>query len=127
MRKFFAFLRDKHDVIFKIMMFVMTVALVVMVFPQEGTFRYEYTKGKPWLHPDLFASFDFAIQKTEAEIQEERDEVIRTSPVYFREDTGLAIRRLNSFDIDFQRHWDLKYENPDLQNASAAQNSKKLT
>ncbi|MBA3898868.1 MAG: HDIG domain-containing protein [Bacteroidetes bacterium] len=127
MKKFFAFLRNKHDVIFKIMMFLVTVGLIVVVFPQEGTFRYEYTKGKPWLHPDLFASFDFAIQKTEAEIQEEREEIIRNSPVYFREDTALAGRRLMSLDIDFQRHWNLRHESPEADPAELAPYSKNAT
>ena len=50
--------------------------LLVLVLPKEGKFRYEFTKGKPWLHDDLYAPFDFAIIKYEDELKTEQEEVL---------------------------------------------------
>jgi cyclic-di-AMP phosphodiesterase PgpH len=110
MKKVFDILRDRHDLIFKFIMFLSTVVLIVVVFPQEGTFRYDFTKGKPWLHPDLFASFDFAIQKSDEEIQLEIDEITRNRTIFFKEDTIVKQRRLEAYDIEFPLVWNRKHE-----------------
>lgn len=55
----------------------LALAFIVMMtfFPNEGKFRYEYHKGRPWIYETLVAPMDFPILKTEAELFEEMDEV----------------------------------------------------
>ena len=53
---------NKNIVIFRIMLFVVSIILIVLIFPREGKFTYDYKIGKPWLYDDLIAPFDFAIK-----------------------------------------------------------------
>ena len=53
----------------------LAVAFIVMMlfFPNEGKFKYEYHKGRPWIYETLVAPMDFPILKTEAELFAEKD------------------------------------------------------
>ena len=42
-------------------LFVITAVGLYFALPQEGRFRYEFQKGRPWMHPTLIAPYDFAI------------------------------------------------------------------
>jgi len=65
--------RDNHEMLFRIFLFVLTLALIVYAFPRQAKFEYEFTKGKPWLHETITAPFDFSILKSAEEIQNEKD------------------------------------------------------
>ena len=53
----------------------MVIALVIMVllYPSEGRFKYEYHKGRPWMYETLVAPIDFPILKTQAELLKEKN------------------------------------------------------
>ncbi|NBV31803.1 MAG: hypothetical protein EBR93_04640, partial [Bacteroidetes bacterium] len=57
-----------------------------------------YNVGEPWLSEDLNAPFTFPILKTEQEIQNERDEVIRNTPPIFKEDPSVQLAVNSKFD-----------------------------
>lgn len=63
--------------------FVITGLLLLSSFPRGGKFKYEYQKGKPWLHEVLIAPFDFPIYKTDEDLEREKDSIIRNFPSYF--------------------------------------------
>lgn len=71
----------------KIVLFLISLVILLALFPREGKFKYEFQKGKPWQHDDLIAPFDFAILKPAAEIQKERKLAIADSYLFFRKDT----------------------------------------
>ncbi len=50
-----------------------------------------YTPGQPWRNPDLTAPFDFAINKTADELEQEREEIREETPPIFRVDTSVPI------------------------------------
>jgi cyclic-di-AMP phosphodiesterase PgpH len=110
MKRFFSFLRDRHDEMFKAFLLLFTVSVIVWLFPQEGKFKYEFSRGKPWLYQDLIASFDFAIQKTEEELEQEDREIRENMNLYFRLDTNAAPIRLALFEREFAVSWNRKYE-----------------
>lgn len=53
----------------------LSLAFVIMMifFPKEGKFKYEYHKGRPWMYETLIAPIDFPILKSDAELFAERD------------------------------------------------------
>ena len=57
---------------YKIFLFIVTSVLIVYLLPKGGKFKYEITKGKPWQYENLYAPFDFAILKSDAEIVKEK-------------------------------------------------------
>lgn len=89
MNKFFNTLYKNHNFIYKIFLFLLTTFLIVYLFPKSGSFRYSFEKGKPWQSENLYAPFDFAIQKSEKEIELEKELIVLESAVFFDLDTTI--------------------------------------
>lgn len=75
--------RNKHEYIFKVVLFLTAIFFVVLLLPREGKFKYEFQENKPWLHDDLLAPFDFAINKTLEELDIERNNIIQNHLLFF--------------------------------------------
>ena len=75
MKQIFAFISERHESIFKIALFVFTITFIVSLFPKEGKFKFEYQRGLPWSHEDLFAPFKFAINKALDEVVLEKTNI----------------------------------------------------
>ena len=106
MKKLLLFIRNNYQHIIKGFLFISAVAILVWVFPKEGKFKYEFSDGKPWLHEDLYAPFDFAINKTDEDIANEREEAVQGLPYYFRYegiDSSLMAGQLES---EFISYWE---------------------
>ncbi len=103
MDKFLNKLRDQYDLIGKIFLFVLMIALLLAIFPREGKFRYEYQKGKPWQHYDLIAQSDVAILKPEAELQAEINEALLAARPYFRRDHSVVSVQTNNLINAFNK------------------------
>ena len=91
MKIFFEYLKKNYKYIFRAFLFILTIAIIVYVFPREGKFRYEFQKGRPWLHENLFAPFDFAIYKSDKQLQDENDSILKTYHPYFQHDSLVFI------------------------------------
>ena len=95
MNQFLNQFHRNHNVYYKIFLFVLTTFLIVYLFPKSGTFRYSFEKGKPWQSENLYAPFDFAIQKSIEELQAEKTLISSESNVFFEQDT-LVVNRITS-------------------------------
>lgn len=84
------------------MLFFISVAVVVYIYPREGKFKYEYQKGKPWMNENLIAPWDFPIRKNQAEIERERDSLIATFRPIFDLDTTVY----HSESLRFNSYYD---------------------
>lgn len=69
--------------IFLVTIFLLASIALYFSLPQEARFRYEYQKGRPWMHATLYAPFNFAIQKTESELKHEKDSLLKDQIPYF--------------------------------------------
>ena len=87
MNNFFNSLHNNHNSLYKIFLFLITTVLIVYLFPKSGSFRYSFEKGKPWQSENLYAPFDFAIQKSDKEIDLEKQLISSESSVFFDLDT----------------------------------------
>jgi putative nucleotidyltransferase with HDIG domain len=70
----------------KIFLFLITLVILLALFPREGKFKYEFQRGKPWQHDDLIAPFDFAVLKQLSELKKERTLALAEAYLYFRID-----------------------------------------
>ncbi len=91
----------KKSAIYKIFLFICTATLIVYLFPKGGIFKYEFAKGKPWQYENLYAPFDFAIAKTEEEIETEKKRITDNIIPYFEYDTIIANTAKESYDEAF--------------------------
>lgn len=94
---------QNQSIIYKVFLFVLVVFSIVYFFPKGGKFKYEFQKGKPWQYENLLAPFDFAIQKSEEEISQEKNQLIKNSNIYFefKEEVGNEVK--NKFSIDYDK------------------------
>jgi cyclic-di-AMP phosphodiesterase PgpH len=66
-----------------LILFSVSIIAVVIIFPREGKFRYEFQKGKPWLHETFIAPWDFPVRKSESELKRERDSILTAfAPIF---------------------------------------------
>jgi cyclic-di-AMP phosphodiesterase PgpH len=82
------------------LIFGVTTVLLFLVLPGEPKFKYEYQKGFPWQHENLVAPFDFAILKSDAEIESEKAEQIKSVIPYFQFDTTLLKKNISKLTSD---------------------------
>jgi putative nucleotidyltransferase with HDIG domain len=74
--------KQSHRIFLALLFLVTTIALYFSL-PQEARFKYEYQKGRPWMHATLFAPYNFAIIKSEQELVHEKDSVLKEQTPYF--------------------------------------------
>jgi cyclic-di-AMP phosphodiesterase PgpH len=102
MSKFFTNMKKYTQPFYWFFAFLFTTVLLFLIMPGEQKFKYEYQKGFPWNHENLVAPFDFAIQKTTAEIEQEKEELLGSVVPYFTFDTTLSVAKVNQLHNDLQ-------------------------
>jgi hypothetical protein len=90
MKDFINKLYRNHALIYKVLLFISTTFLIVYLFPKSGKFKYNFEKGKPWQSESLQAPFDFAIKKTEEEINAEKETIRNNAVLYFNINSSVA-------------------------------------
>jgi len=80
------------------------VVLISLLYPSTVKFKYEFQKGQSWRYEDLAAPFDFAIQKTDQQVSEDRQQVFRNFSPYYRYNTELAPAKIKDFEAAFNQN-----------------------
>lgn len=109
MKKVLSSIRNNYSGISKIFLLTLSVVCIVSLFPKEGKFKYEFQKGKPWMHEDFIAPFDFAIIKSDEEINTEKNQILESIKPYFVFDQKITDNKRNEFFINLEKEWELKY------------------
>lgn len=95
---------------------MVSVGFIVFFFPKGGKFKYEFKKGKPWQFENLYAPFDFSIQKTADELAKENQEIRDNQSTYFRYDEQVVQNVYRALDSKFSSQ---------LQNSGLRKNKQK--
>ena len=90
-----------HSLIYKLFLYIITVILVVYLFPKGGQFKFEFQKGKPWQYENYYAPFDFSIKKSNEEIAAEKLRIKENSKQFFEynEEVVLNVKKNTSEKI----------------------------
>jgi putative nucleotidyltransferase with HDIG domain len=78
-----------NTIIYKVFLFLITTIAIVYLFPKGGQFKYDFNNGQLWKYDNLYAPFDFAIQKTAEEITIEKKQIEVNAKLYFKYDTNI--------------------------------------
>lgn len=113
MKKFFNYIRNNYSEIYKGFLFVLITAVLVSMFPREGKFKYEFQKGKPWMHEDLIAPYNFAIQKSKKALKEEKVESLNDFAPYFIFRNELYQESYHELINNFEQKWQNEYGKSD--------------
>ncbi len=114
MKKFYRKLKSYTKISLQVSAFLLTAAALYFILPGEPKFKYEYQKGFPWRHENLVAPFDFAILKSPAELEEEKEEQANAVIPYFIFDTSNYSAALEHLQEDINLTGDSSEEEKSL-------------
>jgi putative nucleotidyltransferase with HDIG domain len=83
-------LYQNHTIIYKVILFLITTVAIVYLFPKGGQFKYDFNNGQLWKYDNLYAPFDFAVQKSEEEVNIEKKQIDVNAKLYFTYDSSLV-------------------------------------
>ena len=92
-----------HSQFYKILLFLTTTFLIVFIFPKSGRFKYNFEKGKPWQTENLYAPFNFAIQKSKLKITEEQELIKSQTTYFFDKDISVEDKVKSDYDVAFNK------------------------
>ncbi len=101
----FSKIRNNHSLIQKGFLFLLTTALIVLMFPRTGTFKYEFQKGKPWMHETLMAPYDFPILKSDEDLKKAEREIKESHRATLVYDPTVFELKAEEFINDFEENW----------------------
>lgn len=84
--------------LYRMLMCLLTAAVVVYLLPRGASFQYEIQPGKPWQYETLLAPYDFPIQKSEKELTLEKQTLQATVPRYYSVQEDVTSTVLDYFD-----------------------------
>ncbi|MBP5536692.1 MAG: HDIG domain-containing protein [Bacteroidales bacterium] len=104
MKKLISFFITRLSTIYKITAMMVTTAIILLIFPQQqsGT-GYDYSEGGFWRQDDLYAPCDFAVLKTQGEIDREVGEAKGKMLLYFGYDSSArssALYKMSTIHAD---------------------------
>ena len=79
------------------------IAMLMYFLPRESKFGFEFEENRPWRYSQLIAEYDFPIYKSEQEMREERDSLLRNFRPYFQLDTTLSEQKVMELQNDFRK------------------------
>ena len=100
-KAFWNFLLNNKDSIYKTFLIISCSILTVYFFPSGGKFKYNFQKGRPWQYNTLYAPFDFAILKSDEELEREKNELLNKNSNYYRYDESIFEQVKLSYQNNF--------------------------
>jgi len=89
------------QIITRIALILCLIAIIVQLFPHVNSFKYQFEVGKPWSYELITASFDFPIYKNDTEINEEKEQLLKSYVPYFKLDTTKAKTQFSQLVSDY--------------------------
>ncbi|HJX70558.1 MAG TPA: HDIG domain-containing protein [Bacteroidales bacterium] len=105
MLNIFKYIRSHLKLILVILYFALATLLIANLFPKQGKFRFEFQKGRPWMHEDLQAPFDFPIYRSQLELAREKDSVLSDFKPYYNYEEAVFSEQGKRFREVFGSMW----------------------
>jgi len=91
---------SKFKIALNLLMVLVASVVIVYFMPHTQTFSYDYAVDQPWKYSKITADFSFSIYKSEKQLQEERDSVLRSLTPFFIEDKNKGSQQVSGFQSD---------------------------
>ena len=95
--------KDTLNNTLRIGLFIAVVVIIVLLFPKDKKFKYQYEIGKPWTYELVTASFDFPIYKTDEQLEADRQELLTNYTPYFQFDNEVASQQISKWLADWNQ------------------------
>ena len=96
---------NNQSKIYKGLLFTFITLFIVYLIPIENQFSYDFSKGDTWGYESLYAPFDFAIIKSQSEIEEDRRRLRKEAIVYFDADNSIAEKVNVAYTLNFKNYF----------------------
>ncbi len=103
-------LQRNLSMLYKAILFLLAIVIIVQLFPRMPRFGYEYQEARPWAYDDLIAPFNFAILKSQEELDHEREMVKREFRPFFYMDKQVVQDQSEAYEVAFFRAVDSIYK-----------------
>lgn len=98
-------IRNNYYKIQKVTLFLLATILIVWMFPNKASFKFEFQKGKPWMHENLIAPYDFPVMKTFEQIASEQEQIRNNLQPTFVVDGSVYEIKAEEFINNFEQKW----------------------
>lgn len=96
-RKLFISISNRHDLLYRIVLITASIFIITSFLPRQVRFKFDFDRGSIWQYEDLKAPFDFPVYKSDQQLEEEKNAVLASSPLFFRKDTGAVLKAIQEF------------------------------
>ncbi|AMR33142.1 transmembrane HD family protein [Mucilaginibacter sp. PAMC 26640] len=95
----------KYALNVKFFMMIVSVSVIVFALPKQAKFAYEYEKGRIWNQKDLISPYNFAILKTNPEIDADQKSALATITPVYQYNPEVSKQLLEGFKNDLEIKW----------------------
>ena len=89
----------------KFLMMLASICVIVFTLPKQAKFSYDIEKGRIWNQKDLVSPYNFAILKTQQEVENDQKIALASITPIYQADDGLAQHQLEGFNNDIEVKW----------------------
>ncbi len=89
----------------KFLMMLVSVGVIVFTLPKQAKFSYDIEKGRIWNQKDLLSPYNFAILKTDNEIESDKKTALASVTPIYQLDNDISKHELDGFKNDLEIKW----------------------
>ena len=111
MKKLIELIRNQHNSIYRIILFLIAIIIGVYLMPRKKSFRYEPIEGKPWPHESLISDMEFSILKPAEKISEEKERIENQKNYFFTLDESIKVKARIKLNDEIENYISNKLNN----------------
>jgi putative nucleotidyltransferase with HDIG domain len=89
----------------KYLMVVVSTVVIVFTLPKQVKFSYEIEKGRIWNQKDLTSPYNFAILKTQQELENDKNVALANVKPVYQLNANMAPQQIAGFKADLEIKW----------------------
>ncbi|MGZ3756301.1 MAG: HD family phosphohydrolase [Mucilaginibacter sp.] len=89
----------------KFLMMIASIGVIVWTLPKQAKFSYEIEKGRIWHQKDLLSPYNFAILKTQPEIDADRKTALASITPVYQSHPEIGVQQAEGFKTDLEVKW----------------------
>jgi len=89
----------------KFLMMLASICVIVFTLPKQAKFSYDIEKGRIWNQKDLISPYNFAILKTQQEIENDQKTALSSITPIYQAVADMPGHQLDGFKNDFEIKW----------------------
>jgi len=96
---------SRSNMIRKYGIVILSIMLICAFLPKQPRFRYEFQKGKVWNHENLISPYNFAVLKTQEELNTDKKNLLKTIQPIYNYNATTGKEQIDQFNTDLMEKW----------------------